>query len=826
MSTPAHKQQKDSEIKALIFEVTFYAVFLVCFLSMSFSARDPRAFIYHRTTSQLVTDDAVREVLTSYDIWKWAHKKLLKFLYVELDWRGTRLEPASKLVSTHASYRLGPIRLRQHRVAHDFCTSASNFLHLNVTCCPSWSQADREWTHYGHGWAKYQEQRELTHTASPVNDSYSPASTVNESISSLYSKYYSTAWKYQTWSDIGGLPITGALGVYPPGGYALDVVGTKAEAAAAFEYLEESAWIDHKTRVVIFEVSIYTANLDMYAMITALFEFHQAHLAAGNIHIHPFRLYRYSEDYPVTRMACEAFVYASLLFFWARHLYFICKQGVGYFKHMWNLLEALNLLTSTSAIALSVGRNIVSDDVTKVVIKDEGHFYNFQTLAMWELLTGYLSGFACFLSSVQVLNLLRFNRRMSVLGVTMGLAADDLWPFSLVFTIVLIAFASSCHLVFGPWLRGYKTLVDTYESLLQMALGQLEYQSLHGVNNIFAPVYIFLYSIFIIHLLLNILITILVDSYAVVRKDNQPNDYELIDYIIGRVTGFLWSYSPFRRVWACAHYMGILRSKKPSSKRRVSKKRQEKRLSFPHLMMLYKEATDGMERERAITSRLYARWNQVEEIVNRMWGDMDTSPAWNTEVKARGARAKISCEVEVDIAIRKSQEGKGSDQIADHKDEKDKLYDLKAKLFEKIDHQKPPRCMCKKPDDLVILRKTRLNSSGASLDESGRWLDASTSEVPLLDVSSLSCYSGSGTGCYSGSGTGWTGPSGQDGKGRAFSLHPAGAEGDSPAWVLTSSRLLSPESSRDLSLSTELDLTTSSDVALLSPTGQSQQTCL
>uniref|UniRef100_A0A2C9KF85 Uncharacterized protein n=1 Tax=Biomphalaria glabrata TaxID=6526 RepID=A0A2C9KF85_BIOGL len=181
------------------------------------------------------------------------------------------------------------------------------------------------------------------------------------------------AWLYRTWSDIGGLHIPGLLGVYPPGGYVLDIPGSLQEALASAQYLQNNSWIDEKTRVVIIEATVYTPNINMFVMVTALFEFPQAGVIIGHIDMYPFRLFNYRDTYPISMIVCDWLVYIALGFFGARELFFLYRERLRFFTKFWNIIECINLLISAATIALSVGHAIISDHVSKEANKDQGN---------------------------------------------------------------------------------------------------------------------------------------------------------------------------------------------------------------------------------------------------------------------------------------------------------------------------------------------------------------------------------------------------------------------------------------------------------------------
>ncbi|GFS01475.1 polycystic kidney disease protein 1-like 2, partial [Elysia marginata] len=286
---------------------------------------------------------------------------------------------------------------------------------LPVRCIPSWSSGYRDWADYDFRW-----------TAPEVNISTDTRSP----------------WRYSSWADIGGTPVAGRLGVYPNGGYVQDLAGTLEEVSADLTDLQRSRWVDQWTKVVLIETTIYTPNINMFAMITALFEFPQAMVTQAQLYAHPFKLLSYADDYPVSARIFDFLIFFVIVWFAVRVVLKLRRWRWSFFLKFWNVLELVNLLLGLAVVVLYVGRQVVSDHVAKEAAKTTGQFYNFQTLAMWDQLFGILLGFCCCMSTLKVLHLFRFNRRMSLLGATMRGSAKELAGFAFMYGLIMAAFIS------------------------------------------------------------------------------------------------------------------------------------------------------------------------------------------------------------------------------------------------------------------------------------------------------------------------------------------------------------------------------------------------
>ena len=74
---------------------------------------------------------------------------------------------------------------------------------------------------------------------------------------------------------------------------------------------------------------------------------------------------------------------------------------------------------------------------------------NFVTLAIWGELFGFIMALVVFVSTLKFIKMLKFNRRMGIMGDTIRLATRDLKSFSVIFFVYFFAFAQVCrHVVF------------------------------------------------------------------------------------------------------------------------------------------------------------------------------------------------------------------------------------------------------------------------------------------------------------------------------------------------------------------------------------------
>jgi hypothetical protein len=165
----------------------------------------------------------------------------------------------------------------------------------------------------------------------------------------------------------------------------------------------------------------------------------------------------------------------------------------------------------------------------------------FQYVGAWSEIFSYIIGWLVFFASLKFLKLLRFNKRMSLLASTLKNSCKDLMHFSIIFSIVFLAFIQLFYLVYAGSLTSFKTFITACESGLTMMMGKFDIYEMKMVEPIMTQIFIFAYVVTITFIVVNMLLSILNETFGAVRSDiaKQNNEYEIVDFMMNRFK--LWT---------------------------------------------------------------------------------------------------------------------------------------------------------------------------------------------------------------------------------------------------------------------------------------------
>lgn len=306
--------------------------------------------------------------------------------------------------------------------------------------------------------------------------------------------------------------------------------------------LQNNMWIERRTRAILTEFTIYNAQSNLFSIITFVAEYPATGAAIPYVSIQTARLYDFTKNIMFFVLACEVIFVLFTLFFLYREVKHIYKVGIqAYLKEFWNCVESGIILFTFAAIALYVYRTLTIRNVLDFVRHDPFNFKSFQFAGYWNETYTFILAMIVLLANIKLNKLLRFNKRFSLLSSTLKYAYYSLFMFSIIWGIVFTAFTLVAALVFGPVLYSYRSIVASLTSLLSLMLGRTAYFEMRDTNRILGPLFFFGFMFMMTFVLINMFLSIVVDSFLVVKHDNdkQSNEYEIVDFIIERFK--LWS---------------------------------------------------------------------------------------------------------------------------------------------------------------------------------------------------------------------------------------------------------------------------------------------
>ena len=152
----------------------------------------------------------------------------------------------------------------------------------------------------------------------------------------------------------------------------------------------------------------------------------------------------------------------------------------------------------------------------------------------------YLLAFLVFLANLKLLKLMRFNHRIYLFTKTLSKAALPLFSFLVVFLVFHTAYSLLSYSVYGSVLPEYRSFLTTIETLFSAVMGGFDFETVQANNRLLGPVIFFSFQMVMVMILMNVFLTILMDSFAEVQADEhlKSKDYEVVEYMLRQFKHF------------------------------------------------------------------------------------------------------------------------------------------------------------------------------------------------------------------------------------------------------------------------------------------------
>ncbi|VDL90591.1 unnamed protein product [Schistocephalus solidus] len=449
--------------------------------------------------------------------WQWVEKYLITGLRAQRWYNGDPPVGLRGFLADCVSRIMGFATMRQLRTQEESCTVHEEVQDLVTRCYGQYSIHTQDEKTYLPGWM-------------PNNSTKPPDQLPKE-------------FQYTKAEERNGYPRRGQLTWYSGGGYVHEMRGSSAMLLRQVETLQETGWLDGRTRAIIIEFAVYNPSVNLFGMVNVLFELPGTGGILPSYRIEPANLLSYVNTSQMSfELTCQVFFVLSLvglLIKEARHLW---VERWAYFLSLRSWAQLVIIVGSFAAIAIFAYVNIETKKLTLEFYRSNGNGYaNFQMVAFWNEILAYLVALVTFVAILTLLHIFRFNKHVGLLGSVLRYASHDMKYFFLVFGVVFFSFVTTFYLLFLGTLPAYSTFIQSMETSFQIVLGKFDVTSMHELEPLLGPMAFATFTLFIVFIMLNMFVAILTDSFEVVRKDPslQSNDHEMVVFALARF--IVWS---------------------------------------------------------------------------------------------------------------------------------------------------------------------------------------------------------------------------------------------------------------------------------------------
>jgi len=247
----------------------------------------------------------------------------------------------------------------------------------------------------------------------------------------------------------------------------------------------------------------------------------------------PVRLITHLSGYGILLYVCKFLFVVFIIYFIVREMGHIVQKKWEYWNSYWTYVEWFIILTALSAMGFYFYKVALTNQLLETFSKTYGNGYmKLQHVALIDEFYGYHLGFLIFAANIKLLKILEFNHKMSLLIYTLSRCWGDLSGFLGVFFLAFAAFVQMFYLILFSDMDDFKTPLRAFETCFTMMLNKFKFGTIKETNTI-AAVAFFFFAVCVSWILVNVLLTIIIDGYETVKKEleGKGNDLEVIQYI-------------------------------------------------------------------------------------------------------------------------------------------------------------------------------------------------------------------------------------------------------------------------------------------------------
>ncbi|CAH1407858.1 unnamed protein product [Nezara viridula] len=313
----------------------------------------------------------------------------------------------------------------------------------------------------------------------------------------------------------------GKISTYGTGGYYLNLTRSYVFSKRIIDNLHDNLWIDHGTRAVFIDFTLYTPNVNLFCMVKLVAEFPPSGGVIPSSRFHTLKLIRYVSFWDHIILGLEVVTVVMLFLYTAEEIREIFVLKWNYIFNAWNILDLTIVILGWNLVTIGCLRYLwISNEIPYLInmINKDDHA-NFDSLSEIQLWFNTASAFFVALVWVKFIKYMMLIKVMYHLLKTIGKCAHELLGLTLILILLLIAFALLGHLLFGAQVEEFGTMKEAMISLLVLLVGALDYKKVHEARPFLGPLYFMLYIYLFILVFLSLFVAVLVNGFTTVRFD-------------------------------------------------------------------------------------------------------------------------------------------------------------------------------------------------------------------------------------------------------------------------------------------------------------------
>jgi hypothetical protein len=301
--------------------------------------------------------------------------------------------------------------------------------------------------------------------------------------------------------------------------------------------LTDNTYIDHATRLLSIDFTLYNPSLDMLVWGSHTTEFLETGDVIPTYHYRIYDEWKYLRVWDGEEIDSDVWaliVCEFIMYFYAlSYLLEECKEmwfhGRKVYLSSWvNITELFNLFVFFTVFAFRyMALYTLNDIVTNVGFENDHAWVDLRMFGIYSQVSTNLISLNALISFMKVFKYLRFHRGLAQFVETIYDSVANIMVFLLIMLVIIISWALAFHVAFGHVIFGYMDFAESLFTLFKSTMGQFTIREIQEVNSSGRYLGPFLFISFIVvnmFVILSMLFAMVNVSFKTVRDQLLDHD--------------------------------------------------------------------------------------------------------------------------------------------------------------------------------------------------------------------------------------------------------------------------------------------------------------
>ncbi|KAM3833275.1 polycystin family receptor for egg jelly-like [Vipera latastei] len=495
-------------------DIICHLIFASCVLTVAYSSV-PTISFYHNKVIHNKFSLGLSKVTKLEDIYVWMSETFVPLIHN--DYQPTYLSDSWSKI-------LGLPRMRQVRG-----------LHLETRCFPPGHFANKypigqKTCHYDYANDPEDQKHYLGSWTNPINMS------VSSHIANFQGFTYQSdidQWEYKSY---------GVVASYGPGGYSFYFFPgeQRPNTTIRLEELQRNTWLDKRTRALIFELTTFTPDVELYCSITVIFESTSFGIISSTLSVHSYKLSKFQYE-TTSRMVVYGIMIYILVFYLADEFHMLRQERIGYLQTATNLNNFAIKTICMFFILLIALKFKMAFTLLEFYLLNPEEFVPFHVVSQIDQLYRMVAGILGFLLVLKPYRYFRFLYKVRLAEQTMSAVFPVFLHLTGVAILLFCTFVSFGYLIFGQYEWTFSTWVYSLQTVVSYCFSgfrQMDVASRWWLTIFFRASFLFA----VMFIFINLWRSLLISTYTSMKQtvyEQHSDEAEAINFL----------YLKLRSVW-------------------------------------------------------------------------------------------------------------------------------------------------------------------------------------------------------------------------------------------------------------------------------------